>query len=80
MIFATALRLAAENRRLRDHNERLAAALALANATSERLTARCGQLHRDADLLALMAKDRPTALALLRDAHGIDQLEERGMC
>ena len=75
-IFAIALRLAAENRRLRDHNIRLAAALSLANATTERALARAQQRERDCELLGLMARDRDAACAVIRDAHWIDQLEE----
>ena len=72
------LRLLAENRRLHERNQRLCGALELANATSERLRDRCSQLQRDADLLALMTRDRDAALGIVRDAHRIDSMEVEG--
>lgn len=76
MILARALRLAAANRELRDMNRRLFEALCIANATNQRVARRCALLERDIALVALMASDRETALAFIRDAHDIDQLPE----
>lgn len=73
--FVIALRLLAENTRLRHRNKRLLSALILANDTAEKANALAAQARRDADLLALMAKDREQALAFLRDAHRIDRGE-----
>lgn len=75
MILARALTLAAEVRRLTDDNRRLSVLLAVANAATDEQIRRNGQLQRDLDLLALMARDRPTALGFLRDAHRIDRGE-----
>lgn len=40
------------------------------------LAGKLQQAHRDADLLALLARDRVTALEFLRSAHDIDRLGE----
>lgn len=67
-----------ENHRLRDElretqqrNRSLMERLAVANRERD-------QAHRDAECLALMARDRKTALAFLRDRHGIESLPEVG--
>ena len=66
----------------RERRAHMATKRRLKEAIHERETARakCSVLahelsltRRDADLLALMAKDRPTALAFIRDAHRLDQ-------
>ena len=64
------------NRALVRENMQLLAALRLANDTTDKARERLAQVTRDAECLALMAKDRHTALAFLRDAHAIDGLEE----
>lgn len=66
----------AENARLRQDNLRLLVAWRQANDTTERVARRCAVLQRDAELLALMSRDRDVALGVLRDSHRIDQLPE----
>ena len=70
MILKTALRLAAEVRRLRADNEALLAALGTANRTAEGWRAR-------AELLYALAP-QPIADELLRDQGRIENLEETG--
>jgi len=70
VILKTALRLAAEVRRLRADNEALLAALGAANRTAEGWRAR-------AELLYALAP-QPIADELLRDQGRIENLEETG--
>lgn len=76
MIWPTALRLANENRRLRRDIRALTFRLVHAEHETEQVRAALGRVCRDADLIACMAKDPKTALAVLRDLHRIDQLPE----
>ena len=76
MIFRQALRLANENRRLRRQVRELTYRLVHAEHETEQVRAVLGRVCRDADLIACMAKDPKTALAVLRDLHRIDQLPE----
>lgn len=74
MIFPTALRLAAEVARLKSENRELTYRVTRALQECERLHVTVARLRRDADLLALMARDRDVALGVIRDMHRIDGL------
>lgn len=78
-----ALRLAAEVARLnrvnRDLERRIRELIyraTRAEQDAEQAHAAFQRVCRDADLIACMAKDPKTALAVLRDLHRIDQLPE----
>lgn len=82
-MFRQAMRYAGEVRRLRrvvraleKRNLELFTALRLVNESYDRLKAQHEQAVRDAELLALMSRDRRTALEFLRDAHRMDALGE----
>lgn len=75
-ILSLAWRLAHTNRALRqelsaEKNRRMAVEVRLGVAMRDR-----DQARRDAECIALMAKDRGVALSFLRDQHRIEQLPE----
>lgn len=79
---SAALRLAAENHRLRreirDLERRVREQIYRATKAehdAEQVHAAMGQMRRDCDLLALMSRDRRAALEFIRTAHDIDSQE-----
>jgi hypothetical protein len=75
-IIVLALRLADECGRLRVRNSRLTCDLAKAHERVRTLADELAQTRRDADLLALMARDRTAALEFVRTRHDITHLDE----
>jgi hypothetical protein len=79
-VIAPITRLVLQQRRkiadLRARCERLAVHVIHLGERVEVLERQRDQARRDSELLALCARDREVALGILRDAHGIQGLDE----